>query len=116
MADTSMPRPWECNKDDARRWVAVLTEREGGTHEKVFDKTKPCAKYLNRHHDSVVSYRLYLISGEERIFSKEGQFKPRTKEELVKSRARLRRKRRARQRARKAEEATQARIRLTTEW
>lgn len=83
--------------------IVYLVEREGGMHTREFENRRKCHKYLRNRHDSVVSYKEYLITvdGKE-TFVKEGTFKPRTAEQKRKSRAKLRRKRRARQRTREA--------------
>lgn len=90
------------NNQDTRNYVVVLTEKEGGTHEKFFDTGNQCHKYLSRHHDSVVAYKSYRITEDgERIFVSEGSFKPRTESEKQKNEQRKRRNRRRRQRANK---------------
>lgn len=90
------------NPETRDQYVVVLTEKEGGTHEKFFETGKQCHKYLSRHHDSVVAYKSYRITENgERIFVSEGSFKPRTEAEKQKKEQRRRRNRRRRQRANK---------------
>ena len=93
----------ETNNPETRdQYVVVLTEKEGGTHEKFFETGKQCHKYLSRHHDSVVAYKSYRITEDgERILVSEGRFKPRTLSEKQKNERRRRRNRRRRQRANK---------------
>lgn len=87
------------NLETQDKYVVVLTEKEGGTHEKFFETWKQCHKYLSRHHDSVVAYKFYRITEDgEQIFVSEGSFKPRTEAEKQKNEQRRRRNRRRRQR------------------
>ena len=57
--------------------IVYLVEREGGIHTKEFGNRRKCRKYLKRRHDSVVSYKEYLITEDGReTFVKEGTFSP----------------------------------------
>ena len=90
------------NPETRNQYVVILTEKEGGTHEKFFKTGKQCHKYLSRHHDSVVAYKSYRFTEDgERIFVSEGSFKPRTESEKQKNEQKRRRNRRRRQRANK---------------
>ena len=82
---------------DGKR-IVYLKERDGGIHTKEFETRKSCRKYLGRHHDSVVSYEVYIVNEDgSETFIKKGTFNPRTKAEKQKSLAKLRRKRKARE-------------------
>ena len=71
---------------------------------KEFECRRSANKYIHKRHDSVVSYKAYLLVGQAElgIFIKEGVFKPRTAEWHRRDKALLRRKKRARRRAREA--------------
>ena len=86
------------NTEPEGKRIVYLKEREGGMHSKEFDTRKKCNKYLGRHHDSVVSYEVYLVNEDgSETFIKKGTFNPRTKAEKRKSLAKLHRKHKARE-------------------
>lgn len=87
--------------------ILVLRTKEGDYIEKEFETGRKCRKYVGRHHDSVVSYREFSeTEGGERIFIKEGVFRPRTKKEKAKMRAKWRRKKEERARKEAAKPRT----------
>lgn len=86
------------NTEPEGKRIVYLKERGGGIHTKEFETRKSCRKYLGRHHDSVVSYEVYIVNEDgSETFIKNGTFNPRTKAEKRKSLAKLRRKRKARE-------------------
>lgn len=79
--------------------ILVLRTKEGDYIEKEFESAQKRRKYVNRHHDSVVSYREFAeTEGGERVFIREGVLRPRTKKEKAKMRAKWRRKKEERER------------------
>jgi hypothetical protein len=84
-------------------WRVYLTEKGGGEHTRDFESRRKANHYLRRRHDSVVSYKAYLVEDDgAETFIREGRFKPRSDEWHRRDKARLRRKQRARRRAREA--------------
>ena len=98
----SLEKIWDPPDQPEGKRIVYLVGKDGDLLVKEFDTRKLCNKYLHRRHDSVVHYAEYLMTTPgDAEFIKEGDFKPRTPEQLQKSKARLRRKKRARRKEKK---------------
>ena len=71
-------------KLDEPHFAVVRTHKDGHVSTIFFQKSKPCCKYLRRHHDSVVSYKAYTVTPPNPpVLFREGNFSPRTLRESI---------------------------------
>ena len=66
-------------------YFAIVRNHKDGTVSTLFKQSKKsCVRYLNRHHDSVISYKAFLIAPQSPpdLF-REGKFTPRTLRERI---------------------------------
>lgn len=85
MPDISFENPVNSAVDFKLPYFAIVRNHKDGTVSTLFKQSKKsCVRYLNRHHDSVVSYKAFRIEPQSLpVLFREGDFTPRTLKERI---------------------------------